>query len=96
MCYVDITSAGVVSLCSLPSFLSPAPSLVQLTELGRCSTPAPAIVIVRYYLAQWPHSPGSRSDVVLSGNNPVILLSPVTDDFFHDANDQDITELIGI
>ena len=51
MCYVDITSAGVVSLCSLPSFLSPAPSLVQLTELGRCSTPAPVIVIVRHYLA---------------------------------------------
>ena len=49
MCYVDITSAGVVSLYSLPSFLSPAPSLLQLTELGRCSTPA--IVIVRYYLA---------------------------------------------
>lgn len=32
MCYVDITSAGVVSLYSLPSFLSPAPSLVQLTD----------------------------------------------------------------
>ena len=37
MCYVvDITSAGagVVSLYSLPSFLSPAPSLLQLTADG--------------------------------------------------------------
>ena len=51
MCYVDITSAGagVVSLYSLPSFLSPAPSLLQLTALGRCYTPAP--VIVGHYLA---------------------------------------------
>ena len=37
-------------------------------------------------LAQRPHSPGSCSDVVLSGNNPVNILSPVTNNFFQDAN----------
>ena len=42
------------------------------------------------------HSPGSRSEVVLSGNNPVIPLSPVTGDSFQDANEQNRTELIGI